>query len=113
MMTARPSADWLGKRAFCLAPWLALLIELRCSAWNSVVGELIVRGSEVAVLKACALEDDVLLFVAQPLRVVADVTRSCGLYREDVGLVAWSAKEPHHALAWRLRPDGTFFVVCR
>lgn len=77
------------------------------------VGDVILRGPAVGLLKACALENGELTFMVQELRFARDFTRCCGSYEQSPGLVLWSAIETCHALAWRIRPDGTFFVVCR
>ena len=77
------------------------------------VGDVILRGPAVGLLKACALEVGELTFVVQELRFAKEFTRCCGSYEQSAGLVLWPAIETCHALTWRIRIDGTFFVVCR
>ena len=77
------------------------------------VGEVILRGSAVGLLRACALEEGELFFLVQGLRLVREVTGCCGSHEQLPGLLVWPAREACHSVAWRVRTDGTFFVVCR
>jgi hypothetical protein len=77
------------------------------------VGDVILRGPAVGLLKACALEAGELTFVIQELRFTREFTSCCGSYEQSPGLALWPAIETCHALTWRIRPDGTFFVVGR
>ena len=77
------------------------------------VGDVILRGPAVGLLKACALEAGELTFVIQELRFTREFTSCCGSYEQSPGLALWPAIETCHALTWRILPDGTFFVVGR
>ena len=77
------------------------------------VGDVILRGPAVGLLKACALEAGELTFVIQELRFTREFTSCCGSYEQSPGLALWPAIESCHALTWRIRLDGTFFVVGR
>ena len=77
------------------------------------VGDVTLRGPAVGLLKACALEAGELTFVIQELRFTREFTSCCGSYEQSPGLALWPAIETCHALTWRIRPDGTFFVVGR
>ena len=77
------------------------------------MGEVILRGSAVGLLRACAVEEGELFFLVQGLRLAREVTGCCGSYEQLPGLVVWPAREACHSVAWRVRIGGTLLVVCR
>ena len=77
------------------------------------VGEVILRGEAAGLLKACAVEAGELFFLVQSLQLAREVTRCCGSHGGLPGLLVWPAREVCHSVAWRVRTDGTLFVVCR
>ncbi len=77
------------------------------------VDDVILRSSAVGIVKACAVECGDLYFLVEPLRLVSQDAPCCGSYVTAGGLEAWDAREACHTLAWRRRPNGSIFVVCR
>jgi len=76
-------------------------------------GDVVMRGDDVALLTACALQADELYGFVRPLGKVADITGHASSYVLSDGLALWSANELMLALAWRRRPDGHLLVVRR
>jgi hypothetical protein len=103
----------LGKSV--VAPGCGFIVADRAKGHGIefVVGDVIVHNHTVGLLKACALEADDLFFLVEDHRLVSRDVLSCGTYEPLGGLVSWDAGAVCHALAWRRRPDGSIFVVCK
>ena len=103
----------LGQRAVVPGGGFIVADRAKVHGIEFVVGDVIVHNHTVGLLKACALAADDLFFLSEAHRLVSRDVPCCGTYEPLGGLVSWDARAVCHALAWRRRPDGSIFVVCR
>lgn len=103
----------LGRTAFWPGTAARIADRAEVHGQEFVVGEVVIWSGEVAELRACALEADELLFIVERLRPLAVASPHYGTYERTPGLVVWQARAAGHALAWRLRSNGSIFVVVR
>ena len=76
------------------------------------VGDVVHRGGDVGLVKACAEAHGTLAVYVEVLDLIAAVTDTAGKHAFTGRLELWSASEIVLRTAWRMRPDGNIFV-CR
>jgi hypothetical protein len=96
-------------------PWLpGFLVADKMSifGFDVVVGEVVMRGSEVGEVAACCVDEArSLQTIVKVYRQVARVASHCVRCAKSEQLVVWLAAELAHCTAWRHRADGNVDVL--
>lgn len=94
-------------------PSATVTSKLSVHGFTVSVGEVVCRGSDAAVVAACASEGDELFCLVAPMAKVAVETPTSARFRRGGRLDAWRAAELKQCLAWRDEPGGLVLVLFR